>query len=283
MQHPIGTRAEDFIVDALNHQGEATVLAAGFSWHAKPYRMTEREGLPSYLFRLQTEGSASALVGGQMVPVSPGDLLLFAPGQPYELRIDPLPGEAELHSLDYFLFCEGAWLDTWWSKSARRTFNRVPIEDSIVPLWRQIIMSRQPAAPSHQSNELSGYLLRALCLVLDRVTPDIHAGAKGTAFVAHRMKAFIEQHATSPFTVEDVARDVGLSISRTVHLFKAQFGQTLMEYALDVRLNLACERIRYGSMSLEQAAISAGFRSYSYFHRVFKSRFGVSPRAYRVM
>lgn len=261
----------------------ANVLAAGYAWHEKPFHMAERDGLPTYLFRLQAEGHANALVDGLMTPVSSGDLLLYRTGQPYELRIDETVTE-DTPSLDYFLFCEGPWLDSWWSRHTRPTLSRVPMEDSIVPLWKQIITDRKVAAFSPHESPVSEYLLKSLCLIIDRVTVDLPASSRHpSAFVAHRMKMFIEQNATLSFTVEDVASHVGLSVSRTVHLFKETFNQTIMGYALDVRLNMACERIRYGAMSLEQAAASAGFRSYSYFHRVFKARFGVSPRAYRVM
>lgn len=263
---------------------QANVLAAGYALHEKPFHMAEREGLPSFLFRLQTQGRASALVHGELTPVAAGDLLLYRPGDPYELRFDPTTTEHKHPSFDYFLFCEGSWLEAWWAQGTKRTLNRVPMEDSIVPVWRQIITDRKMAAFRTHDSLVSDYLLRSLCLIIDSVTAEWHGAAHGgSAFIAHRMKTFIEQRVIGFFWVEDVADHVGLSVSRTVHLFKQTFGQTLMGYALDVRLNMACERIRFGSMSLEQAAISAGFRSYSYFHRVFKARFGVSPKAYRIM
>ena len=259
----------------------AVVLAAGYSWHEKSFHTMERDGLPSYLFRLQMEGPAQALVNNEMVTLKEGDLLLYAPGEPYELSINLDSGQA--HSLDYFLFCSGSWIDAWWAQMSRQTLIHLPTDESIVTLWQQIITDRKTAAFKDTSSLISDYLLRALCLVVDRVILEYSSGTRNTnTFVAHRMKRFIEQNAATAFTVEDVARHVGLSVSRTVHLFKETFSQSLMGYALDVRLNMACERIRFGTMSLEQAAASAGFGSYSYFHRAFKARFGITPRAYRI-
>jgi AraC family transcriptional regulator of arabinose operon len=68
-----------------------------------------------------------------------------------------------------------------------------------------------------------------------------------------------------------------------VHLFKETFDTSIMQYTLDIRLNMARERIIFSPMSLEQAAESSGFANYTYFHRVFRSRFGMSPKEFRVI
>lgn len=64
------------------------VLTAGFSFHRKPYIGLHPEGVKNYLMRLQTDGRCRARVDGEMSLVDAGDLLLFSPDEPYELRID---------------------------------------------------------------------------------------------------------------------------------------------------------------------------------------------------
>ena len=55
-----------------------------------------------------------------------------------------------------------------------------------------------------------------------------------------------------------------------------------MQHALDVRLELARERIIYTSMPLELIAEMSGFSSYTYFYRTFKRKFGLAPKEYRM-
>jgi AraC family transcriptional regulator of arabinose operon len=55
----------------------------------------------------------------------------------------------------------------------------------------------------------------------------------------------------------------------------------MMEYAQEVRLSAAMERMKYTTMTLEQIAESCGFGAYPYFHKVFKKKYGVAPGAYR--
>ena len=55
----------------------------------------------------------------------------------------------------------------------------------------------------------------------------------------------------------------------------------MIQYALEIRLNATVERIKYSTMTLEEIAETCGFASYSYFHRVFRANYGVSPVKFR--
>ena len=81
-----------------------------------------------------------------------------------------------------------------------------------------------------ENNELSGYLLQALCLYVERAATET-VSLQGRPFTGTRMKRFIEAQATATFKVDDVADHVGLSVSRAVHLFKEYFGKTMIQYA----------------------------------------------------
>ena len=123
---------------------------------------------------------------------------------------------------------------------------------------------------------MTDYLLRSLCLCLDRAITEIKPTDR-LAFTALRLKRFVEEHATLTFKLEEAASHVGLSLSRAVKLFKEYYGKTMIQYALEIRLNAAVERIKYSTMTLEEIAETCGFASYSYFHRVFRANYGVSP------
>jgi AraC family transcriptional regulator, arabinose operon regulatory protein len=258
------------------------VLSAGYSYHTQPFVVDSTSGVHNYLFRLQTEGSSRLLVQGRRVEAQPGDLMLYKPGDPYELRIE---GSAEtpdspISSGDYYLFCRGAWVEEWWERTRPASMARLHRYDKLISIWRHIILEKRDLLREH--SELTDYLLRVLCLQIERALDEsTKTPAKGRAFLAYRMKQYVEEHAVQPFKLEDVARHVGISVSRAVHLYKEVFGQTLMQYAMDIRLTLAVERMLYGRLTLEQVAETCGFGSYSYFHRAFRAKYGLSPNAYR--
>lgn len=276
----------------------ALVLAAGYAVHDRPFYASNREGLTSYLIRLQTEGYATALVGHHLVKLSPGDLVMYAPGDPYVLSIghtlDAESGQPAVDtssavssstpdssvSGDYFVFCRGRWIDNWWSKTERSRHQTITLTEQTLELWRQLAWHHRGVA--RHKVEIQDYLLRALCLHLDDITAAAHSTpTTADALAAHQMKAFLEQHAGDDIAIQDVAHHVGLSVSRAVHLFKETFNQTMVQFLQETRLSVACDRIRFSRMTLEEAAESAGFRSYSYFYRLFRSHFGMSPKQFR--
>lgn len=258
------------------------VLACGFSHHAQPFRIGYSASLKTYLFRLQTEGSCQAYFNGQLQTVQTGDLLLYKPGDAYELVIDrqrqldqPHPGK--VYSSDYHVLCQGDWIDDWWKRSSRRQILRIDPDEQVLPIWRLLIAERRRL--HRESSELSEYLLRSLLLSFD-LTTTMAYDQTGPAFVASRMKRYIEEHATAPFKLEELAQNVGLSVSRAVHLFKENFQKTIIQYTHEIRLSIAVERMKYSNMTLEQIAETCGFGSYSHFFRVFRKHYGVAPTQY---
>ncbi|QHW30787.1 AraC family transcriptional regulator [Paenibacillus rhizovicinus] len=263
----------------------AEIMSCGYSYHAQPFQMTNPEGLRAYLFRLQTEGTCEALVDGRMQRIEAGDLLLFKPGDSYNLNVhaqqtdDSSPDAAGISSGDYFVICRGEWLDEWWNRKERKQKVKVVPDERWLSIWQALILEKRRFEA--EDLELADYLLRALCLGLDRAI-DTQSELQGKSFVATRMKNFVDEQAALSFTVSDVAAHVGLSVSRTVHLFKECYGLTIIQYTQNVRLSMAIERIKYSSMTLEQVAETCGFGSYSYFFRVFRKKYGVPPAAYRM-
>lgn len=257
------------------------VLTCGYSFHRTPFSMNNKE-LPSFLFRLQTEGSCQALVDGRMEDILAGDLLLYKPGDPYELRIGTSEEEKRggISSGDYYLFCQGRWLEEWWANAADtlRPKSHIVQDERILNLWREIILEKRRL--SGENREISDYLVRTLCLSIERAIGESVPRQTG-AYLAYRMKQYVEEHAVRPLKLEDVARHVGLSVSRAAHLYKETFGSTIIRDAMEIRLAFALEKMAYSTMTLEQIAETSGFGSYTYFHRVFRSRYGCSPQAYR--
>jgi len=254
----------------------------GYSHHTQPFYSYYRTGFPAYLFRLQTEGLCKIVVNAGKMSIGKGDLLLIKPGDHYELMIDEVQNgqkEPTVMSGDYHLACEGSWVDEWWQRSDKPTISNIDLDEKLIALWRHLIIEeRRPSVK--ENKELSNYLLKALCLSLERAVNE-NAPTFNRPYTVTRMLRYIEEHATTAFKVEQVAQHAGLSVSRAVHLFKSSVGKTIIEYALEIRINAAVERMNYTSMTLEQIAEDCGFGSYPYFHRVFHKKYGIAPGVYR--
>jgi AraC-like DNA-binding protein len=77
-----------------------------------------------------------------------------------------------------------------------------------------------------------------------------------------------------------IAARLGVSLSRFARVFKADMGMSLVEYRNQLRLERFMSLVDVGGGNLLEAALAAGFGSYSQFHRVFHAMRGTSPREY---
>lgn len=255
------------------------LLICSYSYHTHPFQSGETV-ISHYLFRLQTEGTSRVELDGQSIQMSPGDLLLCAPGQRYSLTVEPV-GDSPVRSGDYYIFCLGEWLDQWWQRSPKPACIRIQHEEPAEPiifLWKQLALESRRL--DNKESELVDSLMRNICLYIDRSIEE-RVSVPREMFIANRMKRYIENHATELIRTENIARHVQLSASRASHLFKEIFGESFFQYALHVRLSIATEKMIYSGLSLEQIAESSGLRSYAFFHRKFKEKYGISPGQFR--
>lgn len=244
----------------------------GYSYHTTTYTFPFPNVLDTYLIRLQTEGTARVVVNGETMIAHPGDLLLVRPGDAYELHVDtPASG-------DYHLFCKGEQIDSWWQATPRPHLCTISIDSRMLSLWQHITEEARRPFPE-QEKAIIETLIQALLLLLDRAAKEVRTASRPP--VVSQMMRYIEGHATEDLKVADVAEAVGLSVSRTVHLFKETTDMTIIEYVQSIRLRLAEEQMRYTKHSLETIAELSGFRTYPYFHRIFKRKYGVAPGMYR--
>ncbi|WP_311998318.1 MULTISPECIES: AraC family transcriptional regulator [unclassified Virgibacillus] len=245
----------------------------GYAYHTNGYFSTHENGHESYLFRLQTEGVSQAVVENKKIHLEKGDLILVAPGEYYQLSIEG--GQA---SGDYHILFSGEWVDAWWNRFNKPSNIKIELTDKIVSLWRYLVAEKRRPI-SDKNDELMDYLLRSLCLFIERAIKD--QAAHSRPFFVTKMMRYIEENATTGFTVDDVANHAELSVSRSVHLFKQYTNKTMIEYAQEIRLAAAIDQMKYTNMTLEHIAENCGFGAYPYFHRVFKKVYGVSPGVYR--
>jgi AraC-like DNA-binding protein len=92
---------------------------------------------------------------------------------------------------------------------------------------------------------------------------------------------YIEQHLEERITISDLARAVSLSESRTGHLVKDLFHQTVPQLVNTVKLHQAAYLLTSTHLPIGEIAYRVGIEDQNYFSRIFSREMGVSPRTYR--
>lgn len=81
--------------------------------------------------------------------------------------------------------------------------------------------------------------------------------------------------------LDQYAKELNLSRSRFYHLFKKTMGCAPYTYILDLRLEHAAEYLLSTNDPISQISYSVGFTDPFYFSRLFKKKFGISPKNFR--
>ena len=91
---------------------------------------------------------------------------------------------------------------------------------------------------------------------------------------------YIDAHFSEELKIKSVARALGLSESTLTRRFKEFLGAPPLEYLKKKRMIKAAELLRRGE-SVLNAGLAVGYSDNSYFIRLFRSYYGVTPLKYK--
>jgi AraC family transcriptional regulator len=96
-----------------------------------------------------------------------------------------------------------------------------------------------------------------------------------------RVLSFVRANLDRTITVEDLAREVGISTAHFARAFRDTVGQTPMQYVLAYRIEQAIALMKDDARRLGDIALACGFADQAHFSRSFKQVTGQTPRQFR--
>ena len=210
------------------------------------------------------KGELEYNVNGRKVIIRENDALLLSPGTERQRTA----GEAEVHYVSFnFLAYDGILLP-------QEFFYQNVITNQIRSLVS--VFSEQHISAFYHSHEKIANILNC---VLFEIIDALSLGSSDKNVV--EVLKYIDQNLAQRMTISDISKAVHLSCDYISHCFKRELGRSVMDYVNERRMLLARNMIKGGEGTLADIADSLGYESYSYFSRVFKRYFGVSPIRYR--
>ena len=263
-------------------------------------------------FHLIAEGRAYVRVGQETTPLMAGDIIIIPHGDAHVLgngagaeMIDSeasLPGiltgqlkptrmggsGAETRLICGYLACEARLISPVLAGLPRLV--RVHVRnDSYGALLENMIQHavEQVSNATQGSGVIVARLAEVLFAeVLRRYVSQLPPGRAGWLAgavdpVIGRALGSLHRRPEHPWTLEELAQDVGLSRSALTERFARYLGQGPIAYLTDWRLELAAESLRNTNRSVLQIAGDVGYDSEAAFNRAFKRRFSTPPARYR--
>ncbi len=95
------------------------------------------------------------------------------------------------------------------------------------------------------------------------------------------IRSYLAEFLYSDISVSELATAFNYSEKYIGKLFKAHMGMSVREYVCKKRLEHGAKLLKNGPKTVTEIALSCGFNNVSYFNRMFKQTFGMTPSEYR--
>lgn len=84
-------------------------------------------------------------------------------------------------------------------------------------------------------------------------------------------------------TLTELSQYIGMNRSSFCTFMRRQTGMTFSQYLNRIRLDYAEEKLLYTDCNVAEIAMSCGFQNVTYFNRLFRKRYGCSPKMIRAV
>lgn len=118
---------------------------------------------------------------------------------------------------------------------------------------------------------------QAIAKMLNLLQSDVQDDSR----IIQKIKSLIEKEYTKNISLNYVADSVNLTPAYVSYIFKKETGQTLVKYATDMKMMKAKKMLEEGTLKIVQVAKICGYENQSYFNRLFKNYYGVTPKQLR--
>jgi AraC family transcriptional regulator len=115
-------------------------------------------------------------------------------------------------------------------------------------------------------------------LLADPVHSRFRGGLAGS--VLRRIRAHIDAHIGERISLDELARQAGLSRFHFARQFRLSTGESPMEYLRRVRIERSKSILQSRGTTIAEVAVTLGFSDQSHFTRTFGRLVGVSPGSF---
>lgn len=241
----------------------------------KSHPGTQRRDLDSFLLAMVAEGTGRLKYGGREYPLQAGQCFFIDCTRRHSYE----SSSREPWAL-YWIHFNGP--------SARWMYSRFEAEQGPVFLpaqpafWARSFSRIIGAAQSRDNGSeirISGLITGLLTELLAVPPPPAQPSAPRDGLA--QVHDYITEHFTQAITLDELSARFFLSKFHLARSFKERYGLTLMEYQTHLRINWAKQQLRYSDLSLEEIGERCGYKSQSYFSRVFRRTEGLGALEYR--
>lgn len=239
----------------------------------KPSYGVQRNVFSSYLLLVMLTGSLAYQTRRSRGIARAGQVLLLDCNTPHSYAAQ---GKCSFT----FVHFAGAQSKELYEEIERSIGNLIPMTDPNA-LHEAIGEMLSCMRSEHRMNEgETSALIYSMLMKLLEYSGSSGAGSMGNPIV-DRAVAYIQTHLTDKLSVEEVAANVGYSVSYFSHMFAEETGLSPYQFVVKSRVEQAQMQLKTTRLTIQEIAFQCGFNSAANFCYTFRRMTGMSPHEYR--
>lgn len=269
------TRGDYYFLELSPDLESDLVVACGGREVCDERYVVDRPEFRYYSLEFVASGTGMVTLAGRTYPLHPGTVFSYGPGVPH--RIEGEPGSSMVKYFVDFVGRRAPALVQAAYPEGR------PWEVSAGPWVQRLFEDLKSAADGlsdSRSTVCALIVQQLLALLADRSL----SGAPEDAQLSHRfrtVRAQLKELALQNLTMDEMARQCGVSSSYLSRLFRRFDTVTPHQYLVQCRLAFAASLLLDPQLLIKEVAVLSGYEDQYHFSRTFKDVYGCSPQQFR--
>lgn len=242
------------------------------------FQVVRKESHLSYLFFIVTDGEGQLEYDEEIFSIGTGDCVFLDCRKPYVYSA--LEGDLMLDYVYFYGPNMAGIYEKYLEQSGFLKF-RAHGPKAYINNLRQL---REISCSDSSTKDMELYekLISLLTLLLGTSgSADGHPSKKTKKQDLQMVKDYLDQNYVEKITLDNLSERFFINKFYLTRLFKEQFGISVNNYLIQVRITHAKMLLRLSGMSIEKVGQECGINDANYFSRIFKKMEGISPGEYR--
>ena len=130
-------------------------------------------------------------------------------------------------------------------------------------------------------------LMMELLLAISDVAVGVATGGKSpksrTARRLEQVRIYCDCNYGRTITIDEISKYAGMNKSAFCSFMRHNTGITFSAYLNNIRLERAREKLIHSDLGVAEISLACGFQNVTYFNRLFRRRYGCTPKAVRMV
>lgn len=235
-------------------------------------------------------GSGTRTIGEHTEPFRSGEIILIPPNIPHVWRFTPDDTDADGYIANISVYFDTPALESLGIliPELSGVMGRIEQLDHAVSYTgeklnaiQQLMFSMRGKTPVDRVP-----LMMELLIEISDVADSIYAGKRSCLTRTERrleaVRVYCACNYSRQITLDEISRHVGMNKSAFCTFMRNNTDSSFSEYLNDIRLEKARTMLFNTDHSISGIAVDCGFQNVTYFNRLFKKRFNLTPKEIRI-